>query len=253
MCKKVYSREHKLKQHQRLVHGIKIERQCGCCVIPLEWEGEIDKTKQRHQIVFSSTGKASHQCTVCFKLISSCWENYDHQQTHSETDVHATLGFQCKGCLRIMASKMTLQRHISYACPAQNLSHFMAMKYRCQVCFKLFPNKVCWKRHNNPIFQCPKIAAAAPPTSTWTLQQGTWIKRQFSLLLIIIDVLTLMASIAWYFLFVIIEFKVPHVPWNYQSFFIMGCQFPLEQAGILNLLEILNGNCQSIKLDFQEV
>ena len=164
MCKKVYSREFKLKQHERLEHGIQIVRQCGLCMRPGEW---LFETK-RHQIVFASTGKASHQCTVCFKLFTSCSNNWDHQKTHSETDVPATLGFQCKGCYRIMASKMTLQRHIDYACPADNISAMLGMKYRCQTCFELLPNEKSWNRHQIPGMDCSRVRAAAAAAATRT-------------------------------------------------------------------------------------
>ena len=175
ICKKVYSREYKLSQHERLVHYIKVERQCSVCMTPCELSsGEIDKTPQRHHIVFSSTGKASHQCTVCLGLLSSCVQNAIHQsEKHNETDIPIKMGFQCAGCSRIFTAKNSLKRHTAYACPAQDMSNILGMKFRCQLCYELAPNEKCWKRHLESHRLAQQMTAAATTMTTSTTPTET--------------------------------------------------------------------------------
>ena len=99
---------------------------------------------------FSSTGQASHQCTVCFKIFSRCWDSQHHQsQEHSETDVHAELGYQCKMCSQLFKTPKTLKRHSSLNCVAlsQNMSEIVAMKYRCEWCYRLMESEKSLKSH----------------------------------------------------------------------------------------------------------
>ena len=181
LCDKVYSRHYRLKQHERQVHSIHVGRQCTVCMEVVGYDPlwrekkklvigdkktvskedleEIDKlleytitdtTGQRHQIIFSSTGQASHQCTVCFKIFSRCWDSQHHQsQEHSETDVHAEIGYQCKMCSQLFKTPKTLKRHSSLNCVAlsQNMSEIVAMKYRCEWCYRLMESEKSLKSH----------------------------------------------------------------------------------------------------------
>ena len=111
---------------------------------------EINKDCQRHQIIFSATGQAFHQCTVCFEVLPRCWDNWEHQRRkHTENDVHAAIGFQCEGCSQLFKTQKTLQRHSSHTCLAllQNISDIMSMKNRCELCFRLLPSEKRWKKH----------------------------------------------------------------------------------------------------------
>ena len=182
VCGKIYSRKYKLKQHERLEHHIRIGRQCLVCmhhyksdplwkekykkvlgnkkimseqdeeIFQASLSKEIDIIPQRHQIIFRIPyGQASHQCTVCFKMLARCEDNWQHQREHNDTDVHAKIGFQCEVCSLILKNRKTLQRHTARTCPA--LSIWMpqmlpeSTKYRCQMCFRLEPNEKQYKKH----------------------------------------------------------------------------------------------------------
>ena len=201
LCGEVYSDYYKLKQHERQEHLITIGRQCVHCmnarfydplyeekkkkvignkkIVTKEDDKKIEAllvhkpniNPQRHQMVFSSTGQASHQCTVCFKLLPRCWDNSRHQSLeHTETDTHAKLGFQCHGCSQLFKTQITLQRHRSCTCVAlsQSLSKIVSMENRCELCFRLFPDKKSMERclNSHPRRIRPVSRTTATKTTT---------------------------------------------------------------------------------------
>lgn len=176
LCGKIYSREYKLKQHERLVHHIQIGRQCHKCMNCLltdpvwrEKENEawnnkrlgkpynlqltiepprvIEKTYHRHQLVLSAKGQAYHQCTVCFKILDQCWSNWKHQKDHHSDTVPVKMGYQCKQCSRLYSSQKSLQKHCTQTCPILSQPAASSSEYRCEWCLRLYDNKKRYENH----------------------------------------------------------------------------------------------------------
>ena len=150
-CGKVYSREYKLRQHERSEHRIEIVRQCRVCFLP--------HYCLPHHIIFTAKGQARHQCLVCFKVLTRCMANFEHQRevhgidpfkgsvVHGDAGVPVTKGIQCKECLQLFKDHKTLNRHKTHTCPAlsRNIAEILSIENRCEFCFWVTPTerRVC--------------------------------------------------------------------------------------------------------------